>query len=476
MGYNGLTYAYDAENRLSSIAGNSHTISFVYDGVGRCVERLLDGVATIFTYDQWTPVAEWDGSGNLVATNVYGLGDDEILSRTAGSTQLFYKNDPMGNVMFLMNSAGTGVEKYKYDAFGAPTITDWNGANSRNYSNFGNRFMFSGRDYLKDFGIYDKRNRFYDPSTSHFHQTDPIGFGGDAYSLLRFSGNNPSLGGDPSGLQSPSDDYGGFSFGDSGSDDSGWFSSDSPTTLEFGVYNGAGYAYGSGYGPYDRYMDAIFGPPAGSSVSSFFDISLPTFSGTAFFGNIVAPPKQGSPSVGARLINAVRRPVEFMIGENWGSAYRGLLPSEPSKTGLPVPANVAAVISTELAVEPPDSYKNGHHAWHAGTNARLTQMFGVIAAPLIFLGGVIHETPLDAKSYVDELTNQGFVNQQLDSMGDITANALGIAIGAFDRTPGGVTRAIQLGNRIPGPTDPWGGRGPRYRIGNPAAAWGPYGK
>jgi RHS repeat-associated protein len=475
LGYNGLTYTYDAESRLTQIAGNSHSASFVYDGVGRCVKRVIDGVTTIFSYDQWTPVAEWDGSGNLLATNVYGLGDDEILSRTAGSTQLFYKNDPMGNVMFLMNSAGTGVEKYKYDAFGAPTITDWNGANSRNYSNFGNRFMFSGRDYLKDFGIYDMRNRAYDPSTGHFHQTDPIGFGGDAYSLLRFSGNNPLLGGDPSGLN-PWDISGSD---DSSSSDSGWFSSDSPTTLEFGVYNGAGYAYGSGYGysaSDEARMNAIFGPPSDSGTSSWesdssFAGGLPSFSGTAFFGGVLTQPKHTLPSFGARLISAIRVPVEFMIGENWGAAYRDMFMYMPkdSKTGPPVPANVASAIDMAFAASPPDAYRNGYHAWHAGSNARLTQMFGVVAAPVILLGGVFHET-LSDPSYIGEIERQGIVNARLDSMGDIVANSLGIAIGTFDRSPNGVTRAIQLGNRIPGPIDPQLQGGRRY-TGNPLAAW-----
>ena len=55
-----------------------------------------DGVTTIFTYNSWTPIAEWDGGGSIVATNVYGLGDDEILYRATGSTQVFYKSDPVG--------------------------------------------------------------------------------------------------------------------------------------------------------------------------------------------------------------------------------------------------------------------------------------------------------------------------------------------------------------------------------------------
>ena len=197
--YNGWAYSYDAENRLISVSGSGHSATFTYDAVGRCVKRVVDGVTRIYTYDQWTPVAEWDGSGNLIATNVYGLGDDEVLYRSAGSTQLYFKSDPMGNVKFLLDASGNGIEKYSYDAFGQAKITDWNGG-ARSDSTYGNRFMYSGREFFSGLGLYDMRHRVYDPNMGRFYQTDPIGFGGDPLNLYRFSGNNPLLGGDPMGL------------------------------------------------------------------------------------------------------------------------------------------------------------------------------------------------------------------------------------------------------------------------------------
>ena len=231
--YNGWGYVYDAENRLTSVSGNG-TATFTYDAVGRCVKRTIDNVTRIITYDQWTPVAEWDGSGNLIATNVFGLGDDEILYRSAGSTQLYYKSDPMGNVKFILNASGTGIEKYTYDGFGQPKITDWSGNTVRTTSAYGTRFMFSGREYFSEIGLYDMRNRVYDPVMGRFYQTDPIGFQGDPLNLYRFCGNNPLLGGDPMGLQegdNPSDNMSLVAFLDFGGRTSGLFdgSSDAAT-------------------------------------------------------------------------------------------------------------------------------------------------------------------------------------------------------------------------------------------------------
>jgi RHS repeat-associated protein len=207
--YNGWAYAYDAENRLISVSGNGHSATFTYDAVGRCVKRVIDqGTPTVYTYDQWTPVAEWDGNGNIMAANVFGLGDDEILYRGTTSSQLLYKSDPMGNVKFILDISSNGIEKYTYDGFGQPQITDANG-NTRTASAYGNRFMFSGREYFSELGLYDMRNRVYDPAMGRFYQTDPIGFQGDPLNLYRFCGNNPLLGGDPMGLQ---EDDSGLSF------------------------------------------------------------------------------------------------------------------------------------------------------------------------------------------------------------------------------------------------------------------------
>jgi RHS repeat-associated protein len=207
--YAGWTYFHDADKRLTSASGNGQSAQFVYDGLGRCVKRTINGLVTVFIYDGWKPIAEYDGSGNFVAWNIYGPGADEILVRwSASNGYLHYHSDAMGNVQFLLDANNNGVEKYTYDAFGQPKITDWNGnvrldANGNPTSAFGNRFMFTGREYLSQLGIYDYRNRAYHPGLGRFLQIDPIGFGGGDANLYRYVGNNPVNRSDPSGLMSP---------------------------------------------------------------------------------------------------------------------------------------------------------------------------------------------------------------------------------------------------------------------------------
>lgn len=87
-GYGAQTTSFNALNQLISVANpaSGHSASFIYDGLGRCVRRTIDGVPRLFTYDEWNPIMEWDQGGSSVAVNIYGAKADEILAR-ADATQ-----------------------------------------------------------------------------------------------------------------------------------------------------------------------------------------------------------------------------------------------------------------------------------------------------------------------------------------------------------------------------------------------------
>jgi RHS repeat-associated protein len=107
--------------------------------------------------------------------------------------------DMHGNVSFLLDASGNGFERYTYDAFGQPTIHDWYGG-VRSASAYGNRFLFQGREWIPELGIYDFRNRMYQPQLGRFLQKDPLGFGGGDANLFRYCGGDPVNQRDPYGL------------------------------------------------------------------------------------------------------------------------------------------------------------------------------------------------------------------------------------------------------------------------------------
>jgi len=102
--------------------------------------------------------------------------------------------------MLLTDSSGNLVEQYEYDAFGQPYFFDTSGQ-SRTSSGYGNRFLFTGREYLSDLKLYDFRNRMYQPEIGRFMQPDPKEFAAGDYNLYRYCHNDPVNRSDPTGLQ-----------------------------------------------------------------------------------------------------------------------------------------------------------------------------------------------------------------------------------------------------------------------------------
>ena len=195
---------YDAQSRLIYASRGGNAVFFTCDGLGRCVKRTLNGTSTLMTYDGWKPILEWDGAGNFQAWNIYGPGADEILARYhATRGHLRYHHDRHGNVIAVLDVNGNLAERYTYDAFGLPTIMDANGTpypNAHGVSAVGNRFMFQGREWLGELGIYDYRHRMYDPGLGRFLQTDPTGFDAGDMNLFRYCADDPVDRSDSDGL------------------------------------------------------------------------------------------------------------------------------------------------------------------------------------------------------------------------------------------------------------------------------------
>jgi hypothetical protein len=177
----------------------------------------------------------------------------------------------------------------------------------------------------------------------------------------------------------------------------------------------------------------------------------------------------------------------FLIGENFGKAWRSMFTDKwrtAPASGLSLPeslGNGLNDVNDETWGQTPDPRHNGMKAWHAGSNAYLARKLGIIGLPLLFLGGIVHESPIDFSSFMAEQRNQGTVNHFLDSMGDIGANLFGMGVGYFNWSPGAVSSAIRWGNGIYGPAD--GDRtltGPGAIVGpyngNPSEAWNTEGR
>jgi RHS repeat-associated protein len=161
-----------------------------YDDHNKVVSRTLNGTTRYFIYDGWSLIAEYNSTGDLVKRYVHGAGIDEILVQTQGSTDAFYHHDALGSTVLLTNASGNIVRSYEYDVFGQvsnpPSVDNLFSADP-----YANRFLYTGREFLKEANLYDYRNRVYSPDLGRFLQTDPIRFSAGDVNLYRYVGNNP---------------------------------------------------------------------------------------------------------------------------------------------------------------------------------------------------------------------------------------------------------------------------------------------
>jgi RHS repeat-associated protein len=181
-------------------------VTYAYDPFGRRIAKSVGGKVTQYLYDGPQILAEYAGDGAAVARYTYGQGIDAplIMERDINSSGAFepdeasfYVRDGLGSVRALTNSAGQVMERYQFDSFGNLIQAGTAGTASA----LGNPFLFTGREWDSEIGLYYYRARHYDPANGRFLQADSYWVPTAAESLNRYAyaRNNPINMVDPSG-------------------------------------------------------------------------------------------------------------------------------------------------------------------------------------------------------------------------------------------------------------------------------------
>jgi RHS repeat-associated protein len=217
--YGGASYTYTANGELKSKTAGAQTTSYDYDVLGNLRKVTLPDNQTIdyvidaanrrvgkkvngtlmqgFLYqDQLKPIAELDGTGNIVSRFVYATRANVPDYMVKGGQTYRIVTDHLGSPRFVVNMAdGSVVQQMEYDEFGN-VIAD----TAPGFQPFG----FAGGLYDRDTRLVRFGARDYEAETGRWVTKDPILFGSGSTNFLAYANSDPINLADFSGLSNSS--------------------------------------------------------------------------------------------------------------------------------------------------------------------------------------------------------------------------------------------------------------------------------
>ena len=163
------------------------TVSFSYDADGLRTTKTVNNVTTKYVYigGQLTDVTK--GSDTL-HIDYDSVGPTSV---RYNGTYYWYLRNAQGDITGIVNSSGTRVVTYTYDAWGNPLST---GGSMAGTLGAANPLRYRGYVYDSETGLYYVSSRYYDPEICRFINADEFtctGQGIVGCNMFAYCGNNP---------------------------------------------------------------------------------------------------------------------------------------------------------------------------------------------------------------------------------------------------------------------------------------------
>ena len=199
----GMTMTWRAGRQLKTLTKNSVTSTYTYDADGMRTKKQVGNSVTEY-------IISGDGIAALKSGSygVYFMRDENgvpyglryTTSEGNSFTDYYYQYNLQGDIVSILDSAGSTVAKYTYDPWGyIVSITDGEGnniaGNANHIANI-NPLRYRGYMYDTETGLYYLQSRYYDPATGRFINADaPEMLGANetvlSYNLYAYCENNP---------------------------------------------------------------------------------------------------------------------------------------------------------------------------------------------------------------------------------------------------------------------------------------------
>ncbi len=161
----GMSFEWENGRILKNINTSDKAVQMSYDSNGMRTQKSVDGVKTNYYYDSnKNLIALVKGNDTLL---FYYDSDGSATSFSYNGTMYFYVKNLQGDVIRIIDLAGTEVASYVYDAWGnikdtkgEPTIREINPIRYRGYV------------YDTETSLYYLQSRYYDPFTGRFLNAD----------------------------------------------------------------------------------------------------------------------------------------------------------------------------------------------------------------------------------------------------------------------------------------------------------------
>ena len=184
------SYTWEKGRQLKSMSKSGTTANFKYNENGLRIQKTVNGVETNYILHGKNIVHMTKGSNTLHF--FYDASNKPAIVEYNG-TKYAYVQNLQGDIVAILDSNGTAVVQYKYDAWGRPISKTGSMAGTLGTVQ---PFRYRGYVYDEETGLYYLRSRYYNVRQCRFANADVL----YTDNLYSYSKNTPIIGVDKNGF------------------------------------------------------------------------------------------------------------------------------------------------------------------------------------------------------------------------------------------------------------------------------------